>query len=49
VLAEAPHHVTQRGVDRQAAFFSDADRRIYLELVRQSAQHFQMRCFWVVA
>jgi putative transposase len=43
VLAEEPHHVTQRGVDRQAVFFSDADRRIYLELVRQSAQHFQMR------
>jgi hypothetical protein len=25
VLAETPHHVTQRGVDRQAAFFSDAE------------------------
>jgi len=43
VLAEAPHHVTQRGVDRQAVFFSDADRRVYLELVQHSAQQFQAR------
>jgi len=38
MLAETPHHVTQRGVDRQAAFFFDADRRVYLELVQHSAQ-----------
>ena len=43
VLAETPHHVTQRGVDRQAVFFSDADRHVYLELVQHSAQHFRMR------
>ena len=43
VLAETPHHVTQRGVDRQAVFFSDADRRVYLELVQHSAQQFQTR------
>ena len=43
VLAEAPHHVTQRGVDRQAIFFSDADRRVYLELIRHSAQQFRLR------
>jgi putative transposase len=43
VLAETPHHVRQRGVDRQAVFFSDADRRVYLELVQHSAQQFRTR------
>jgi hypothetical protein len=43
VLAEAPHYVTQRGVDRQAIFFSEADHRVYLELIRHSAQQFRMR------
>jgi len=43
VLTEVPHHVTQRGVDRQPVFFSDADRRVYLELVQHSAQQFQTR------
>jgi hypothetical protein len=37
VLADAPHHVTQRRVNRQAVFFSDADRRVYLELIQHSA------------
>ncbi len=43
VLAEVPHHVTQRGVNRQVVFFSDADRRVYLELVQHSARQFQTR------
>ena len=37
VLPEVAHHVTQRGNDRQDIFFSDADRRVYLDLLRQSA------------
>jgi len=34
VLAEAPHHVTERGVDLQAVFSSDAE--IVAPTVRQS-------------
>ena len=30
VVADAPHHVTQRGNRREDVFFSDADRRVYL-------------------
>jgi putative transposase len=43
VLAETSHHVTQRGVDRQSVFFSDVDRRVYLELLQHSARQFRMR------
>jgi putative transposase len=43
VLAEVPHHITQRGVDRQTVFSSDPDRRVYLELVKDSAQQFRTR------
>src|SRR5271170_3258692 len=33
------HHITQRGIDRQRVFFTDADRRTYLEcLATYSAQ-----------
>jgi putative transposase len=31
VAAGVAHHITQRGVDQQKVFFSDADRRTYLE------------------
>jgi putative transposase len=34
VLADVPHHVTQRGNGRQATFFSDADYALYLSLLR---------------
>jgi putative transposase len=33
-----PHHVTQRGNRNQNVFFSDEDRRTYLELIRRHAQ-----------
>jgi len=41
VLMEGvPHHVTQRGNNRQDVFFSDPDRRLYLALLRaQSIRH----------
>ena len=32
------HHITQRGNHRQQVFFSDVDRRLYLDLVRESAE-----------
>ena len=40
VLPGLPHHLTQRGNNRQDIFFADADRRIYLEhLAEQCSQH----------
>jgi putative transposase len=35
VVADVPHHVTQRGNARQVIFSSDADRITYLELLRE--------------
>ena len=40
VLAGVPHHVTQRGNNRQTVFFTDDDRRVYLELLGQQARRF---------
>ncbi len=40
VVAGQPHHVTQRGNNRQDVFFVDDDRRVYLELLRDHAQRF---------
>jgi putative transposase len=36
------HHVTQRGNRRQTIFFSDADRRLYLDLLRQHCEHYKV-------
>ncbi len=35
VVANVPHHITQRGNARQVILASDADRNTYLELLRQ--------------
>jgi putative transposase len=40
VIPGLPHHLTQRGTRRQEIFFSDEDRRCYLELVGAAAQQF---------
>jgi len=40
VIQNIPHHITQRGNNRQDVFFTTDDRRAYLEiLARQSAAH----------
>ena len=41
VVAEGvPHHITQRGNNRQDVFLLDEDRRFYIEALRaQSEQH----------
>ena len=36
-----PHHVTQRGNNREPVFFDDHDRRTYLGLVKDYAQEYQ--------
>lgn len=38
VIVDVPHHVTQRGNARQVILASDADRIIYLELLREYSQ-----------
>ena len=40
VLAGVPHHLTQRGIDRQQVFCCAADYDVYLNLVVMSAQRF---------
>jgi putative transposase len=41
VVAEAvPHHVTQRGNNRQDIFFTDDDRRFYLAMLREKSELF---------
>jgi putative transposase len=38
-----PHHITQRGTNREAVFFTHADRAVYLDLLRTSARHASLR------
>jgi hypothetical protein len=38
VAVDVPHHVTQRGNARQYILDSDADRMVYLDLLRRYAQ-----------
>src|SRR5271165_2556424 len=40
VLVGVPHHLTQRALDRRAAFLADTDREVYLALVRSAAVRF---------
>ena len=39
-LPDLPYHVTQRGNRRQPVFFHDADRLLYLNLLREQASRF---------
>ncbi|SDD43500.1 putative transposase [Sphingomonas sp. YR710] len=38
VIPDAPHHVTQRGNRRLPIFFSDDDRRFYLDLIAAACE-----------
>ena len=40
VVPGVPHHITQRGNNRQRVFFSDADRELYLALLKAEAERF---------
>jgi len=44
VIPGVAHHVTQRGNRRQPVFFSDDDRRLYLELVGAGCAAAGVRC-----
>ena len=43
VIPGMPHHVTQRGNDRQTVFFSDDDRCYYLSLYRHYTRRYGIR------
>jgi putative transposase len=43
VVPAYPHHVTQRGNNRQDVFFVDDDRRTFIDLLRESCGRFGMR------
>jgi len=38
-----PHHITQRGNNRQDVFFTDDDYRCYLDFLRENADRFRLR------
>ena len=40
VIPGVPHHVTQRGNNRQDVFFLEGDRRAYLDLLREHCEYF---------
>jgi putative transposase len=42
VIPDLPHHVTQRGNDRQVILADDADRLTYLALLREQAQLYRL-------
>ena len=42
VLAEFPHHVTQRGNARRFMLACDTDRKVYLELLREDIERCQV-------
>ncbi len=40
VIPNVPHHITQRGNNRQDIFFVDDDRRVYLDLLKEQTERF---------
>ena len=42
VIPGCPHHLTQRGNNRQDVFFVDDDRRMYLSLLADGAERFAL-------
>ena len=45
VIPDCPHHVTQRGNNRAAVFFQDADYLRYLALLAESAARYRVRVY----
>jgi putative transposase len=43
VLPGVPHHVTQRGNNKQDVFFVDDDRRVYLDLLHEQSDRFGLK------
>jgi len=43
VIPDYPHHLTQRGNNRQDVFFVDSDREVYLEYLLEASERFDLR------
>jgi putative transposase len=43
VVPGLPHHVTQRGNNRQDVFFTNDDRRFYLKLLREQSSRYDLK------
>ncbi len=43
IAVGVPHHITQRGTDRECVFFTQADREVYLDWLRSSARQASLR------
>jgi len=43
VVPDCPHHVTQRGNNRQSVFFVDSDRQVYLDYLLDASRRFCLR------
>jgi putative transposase len=42
VVPGVPHHITQRGNNRQIVFFTDDDRRLYLTLLAEQSKRYSL-------
>jgi len=42
VVPDVPHHITQRGNNRQDVFFVDDDRRVYLSILKEQSEKFRL-------
>jgi len=40
VVPDVPHHITQRGNNRQDVFFVDDDRRVYLSILKEQSEQY---------
>jgi putative transposase len=40
VAEDVPHHITQRGNNRQDVFLLEDDRRFYIEILREKCEQF---------
>jgi putative transposase len=43
VAVDCAHHITQRGNNRQDVFFVDDDKRVYLELLKQYCEKYELQ------
>ncbi len=45
IIPDCPHHITHRGNRRQVVFFSDEDRKLYLQLLLRYGDRYGLK-FW---
>jgi len=48
VIPGVPHHITQRGNNKQDVFFVDEYRIAFLRLLKEQSQKFGMRIVWIL-